>query len=105
MSSDTSNLVIGLVTIVVIITLIVLWVRRSNKKTRAQVWTGQVVDKRTSTSTDEDGDSTTYYWLTVAVDGVEKQKKMSVNSGQYAGFNTGDKIEKKLGELQPSKVA
>ena len=107
-STDTSsqgNFWVGLVTVAIIVGLIVLWVRYSNKKTRSKYWSGKVTDKKQYTSTDEDGDKSTSYELVVEVDGATKPKKVGVNAALFSTFTIGDKIEKKLGELHPSKMA
>lgn len=104
-SASQGNFWVGLLVIAVIVALIVLWVKRSNKKTRGQYWVGVVKDKKQSTSIDEDGEKSTYYTLVVDVDGAAKPKKVSVSGALFVSFNVGDKIEKKLGELHPSKVA
>lgn len=104
-ASGSSNLVVGILTIAVIIAVVILWAKYSNKKTRSQTWTGTVTDKKQSSSIDDDGDRTYYYTLIVAADGAAKPKKVKVSGALFATFNIGDKIEKKLGELQPSKVA
>ncbi len=103
-TSSQGNFWVGLLVIVVVVAVIVFWVRRSNKKTRNESWTGKVTDKKHSTSSDEDGETTDYYKLVVAVDGVAKPKKVSVNGAFFSSVEVGDKIEKKLGELHPNKV-
>lgn len=104
-SSDQSNLWVGLVFIAVVIVIIIVLVKLSNKRTRGKYWVGKVTDKRISKSTDEEGETTTTHWLLVTMDGESKPKKFSVNIALFNEFNVGDKIEKKLGELNPSKVA
>ena len=104
-TSSQGNFWVGLLTIAIIVGLIVLWVRHSHKKTRSKYWSGKVIDKKQYTSTDEDGDRSTSYELVVAVDGATKPKKVGVNAGLFNTFSIGDKIEKKLGELHPSKMA
>jgi len=103
-TSSKGNVWVGLLTIAVIVGLIVLWVRHSNKKTRSKYWSGKVTDKKQSTSTDDDGDKSTSYELIVAIDGATKPKKVGVNAASFNTFSIGDKIEKKLGELHPSKI-
>lgn len=107
MASDSStqgNFWVGLAFIVVVIIIIVVLVKLSNKKTRGKYWAGKVSDKRISKSTDEDGETTTTHWLLVTMDGADKPKKFSVSVALFNEFNVGDKIEKKLGELNPTKV-
>lgn len=110
MSEDTigttsqGNFWVGLLTIAVIVGLIVLWVRYSHKKTRRKYWFGKVIDKKQFTSTDEDGYTSTTYELVIAVDGVTKPKKVAVKPDLFNTCSIGDKIEKKLGELHPSKM-
>src|ERR1019366_1240606 len=104
-TSSKGNVWVGLLTIAVIIGLIVMWVRHSNKKTRGKYWSGKVTDKKQYTSSDEDGDKSTTYELVVAVDGATKLKKVGVTAASFNTFSIGDKIEKKLGELHPSKMA
>lgn len=108
MPADTAsqgNFWVGLAFIVVVIVIIIVLVKMSNKRTRGKYWIGKVTDKRISKSTDEDGETTTTNWLLVTMDGADKPKKFSVNGTVYNSFSVGDKIEKKLGELNPTKVA
>ena len=104
-SSDQGNFWVGLLFIVVVIVIIVLLVKRSNKKTRAKYWVGKITDKRTSKSTDEDGETTVTHWILVLMDGTDKPTKFSINAALFNEFAVGDRIEKKIGELNPSKVA
>lgn len=104
MSQDTTNFIVGLVFIIVVVLVIVLLVKRSNKKKRGQAWQGTVTDKKATSSTDEDGEVTNFYHLTVAIDGAQKPKKLSVDEATFKALAVGDRIEKKLGDLQPSKV-
>ncbi|MEO8785084.1 MAG: hypothetical protein ABI221_02070 [Candidatus Saccharimonadales bacterium] len=107
MAADTSsqgNVWVGLATIVVIIVVVVLLVKLSHKRTRGKYWIGKVTDKRISKSTDEEGETTVTNLLFVTMDGETKSKKFAVNGAVYNQFAVGDKIEKKLGELNPSKV-
>lgn len=103
-SSSQGNVWVGLAFIVVVIVVIVVLVKLSHKRTRGKYWVGKVTDKRTSKSTDEDGETTVTHWLFVAMDGVDKPKKFSVNGTIFNEFNVGDKIEKKVGELNPTKL-
>lgn len=108
MAADTSsqgNVWVGLAFIVVVIIIIVLLVKWSHKRTRAKYWVGKVTDKRISKSTDEEGETTTTHLLLVTMDGTDKPKKLSVNLTVFNEFNVGDRIEKKIGELNPTKVA
>jgi hypothetical protein len=90
-SSDQGNFWVGLAFIVVvIIIIIVVLVKLSNK--------------RMSKSSDEDGETIVTHWLLVTMDGEDKPKKFSVSGTLFNEFNIGDKIEKKLGELNPTKV-
>lgn len=103
-SSSSGNFWVGLIFIAVVIAFIVVLVKLGNKRTRGKYWIGKVSDKRVSKSTDEDGDTTTTHWLLVTMDGTDKPKKFSVSGTLFNEFNVGDKIEKKLGELNPTKV-
>lgn len=103
-SSDQGSFWVGLVFIVVVIVIIVVLVKLSHKRTRGKYWVGKVTDKRISKSTDEDGETTVTHWLLVTMDGADKPKKFSVSGTLFNEFNVGDKIEKKLGELNPTKV-
>ncbi len=111
MSGDTAsttsqgNFWVGLLTIAVIIGVIILLVRYSHKKTRSKYWSGKVTDKKQSTSTDDDGYKSTNYYLIVAIDGAQKQKTINVKLELFNTIDIGDKIEKKLGELHPSKMS
>ena len=105
MSKDTQDLIVGIITILVIVALVILWFRHSNKKTRANHWKGTVSEKQVSTSTDDDGNVSHTFHLTITQDGELKPRKITVNRSSYESFTVGDAIEKKLGELQPSKVA
>ena len=107
MTSDNAsqgNFWVGLAFVAFIIVVIVVLSRLSRKRTRGKYWVGKVTDKRISKSTDEDGDTTTTHWLLITMDGENKPKKFSVSGAVFNEFNVGDKIEKKLGELNPSKV-
>lgn len=104
-SSDQSNLWVGIIFIVVVIVIVVVLVKLSNKRTRGKYWVGKVTDKRVSKSTDEEGETSTTHLLLVTMDGESKPKKFSVNPAVFNQFNVGDKIEKKVGELNPTKVA
>ena len=101
-TSGQEDFWVGLMTIVIVAAGIVMVAVLRNKKTRSQHWSGTISDKKIATSTDEDGDRTTRYELVVAVDGETKPKKVVVSSALFATFSIGNKIEKKLGELQPS---
>jgi hypothetical protein len=103
-SSDQDNLWVGLAFIVIVIIIIVVLVKLGNKRTRVKYWIGKVSDKRISKSSDEDGETTVTHWLLVTMDGEDKPKKFSVSGTLFNEFNIGDKIEKKLGELNPTKV-
>lgn len=104
-SSSQGNFWVGLAALVVIVVVIVLLVKLGNKRTRGKYWIGKVTDKRISKSTDEDGEITTTHWLLVTMDGADKPKKFSVSGTLFNEFKVGDRIEKKLGELNPTKVA
>ncbi|MEO6761167.1 MAG: hypothetical protein ABI220_02185 [Candidatus Saccharimonadales bacterium] len=104
-SSSQGSVWVGLAFIVVVIVIIVVLVKLSHKRTRGKYWIGKVTDKRISKSTDEDGETTVTNLLLVTMDGATKPKKFAVNAALYNQFAVGDKIEKKLGELNPSKVA
>lgn len=104
-SSSKGNFWVGLVFIVVVIVIIVMLVKLSHKKTRGKYWIGKVADKKISKSNDEDGNTTTIYRLIVVTDDADKPKKVTVSGTLFNEFNVGDKIEKKLGELHPTKVA
>ena len=103
-SSDQSNFWVGLAFIAVVIVVIVVLVKLGNKRTRGKYWIGTVTDKRISKSTDEEGETTTTHLLLVTMDGTDKPKKFAVNPTLFNQFAVGDKIEKKLGELNPTKV-
>ena len=107
MASDNSSqgsFWVGLAFIVVVIVVIVLLVKMSHKRTRGKYWAGTVTDKRTSKSTDEDGETTETCILLITMDGETKPKKFTVNAKMFNDFKVGDKIEKKLGGLNPTKV-
>lgn len=103
-SSDQGNLWVGIGFIVVVIVIIVVLTKLSHKRTRGKYWIGKVTDKRISKSTDDEGETTTTHILLVTMDGADKPKKFAVNLTVFNEFSVGDKIEKKLGELNPSKV-
>lgn len=104
MSKDTLNLVVGIITILVTIALITLWVRHSRKKTRSQYWKGTVSEKKITTSTDDDGNVSHTFLIMITQHGKPQPKRITVNRASYDAFTVGDVIEKKLGELQPSKA-
>lgn len=104
-NASQGNVWVGLLFIAVVIVIIVVLVKLSHKRTRGKYWVGKVTDKRMSKSTDEDGETTVTHWLLVKMDGTDKPKKFSVSGTLFNEFSVGDKIEKKLGELNPTKVS
>lgn len=91
--------VVGIIVIVVIVGLIVWAVLRRKKS----AWTGVVQSKSTSQSTDEDGNTTTYYHFKVVHDGSGKVKNHLVNAKVYQEFEVGDKIVKSAGSFALTK--
>lgn len=93
------DLVVGIIVIAAIVALIV-WLALRNKKS---AWTGVLQSKSTSQSTDEDGNTTTYYHLKVVHDGSGKVKSHSVNPKVYQQFEVGDKVVKTAGAFGLTK--
>lgn len=104
-SSSQGNFWVGLAFIVVVIVVIVFLIKLGNKRTRGKYWAGKVTDKRISKSSDEDGETTVTNLLFVLMDGTSKPKKLAVSGTIFNEFSVGDKIEKKIGELNPTKVS
>jgi hypothetical protein len=103
-SSSQGNFWVGLAFIVVVIVVIVMLVKLSHKRTRGKYWIGKVTDKRISKSTVEEGETTVTHLLLITMDGTDKPKKFAVSATLFNEFIVDDKIEKKLGELNLTKV-
>lgn len=104
-TSSQGNFWAGLLFLAILIGTIVMFVRLSRKRTRGKYWIGSLIDKKIVHSTDDDGDTTYTHTLVVSMDGLNKPKKLTVSGALFAQFNVGDRIEKKLGDLHPTKAS
>lgn len=104
-TSGSGDFWIGLIALVVVAGIIVAWIAYNRTKTRKKYWSGKVADKKQSTTVDDDGDRSTSYELIIAMDGAARPQKVGVNAAVFNAFDIGDRIEKKLGEMHPSKMS
>jgi len=89
----------GVIVIVVIVALAIVLGRLATNRRKQSAWTGEVVKKAVSASTDEDGDQTVYFKVTVAQDGDGKKRVHKVTKDIYDRFEVGDHVVKSAGTL------
>ena len=75
------------------------------KRQKAESWNGVVVDKKTRTETDSDGDFVgTSYFLHVKLDDTDKVKRVKVKKEQWDATDVHDHLVKTAGERYPAKA-
>ena len=79
-------------------------VKKSVTKRKADAFTGVVTDKKEYEDEDEDSHITDYHYYLYFKTDTGKEIKYSVAKEVYDNFQIGDKVEKKVGEMIPTKV-
>lgn len=75
------------------------------KKSKADTWTGEVVDKKHLTGRDvDDDDKINHFYSVVFKTDDGRQKKVGLSKKLYDQWQVGDRGEKKKGKLFPEKV-
>ena len=76
---------------------------RGRKKTKAEAWVGTVTGKQERSITHSDGDDTEWYEVTVKLEDGQ-MKTIEVKEKLYGQLEVGDKLQKAVGQVHPTKV-